>query len=109
MTRGGKRKGAGRPKEARAKWTAPIGTRCPPGQLARFKKAARSLGWSWTDYVYSALYMKTEQVEALPADEKKRERRLQKLFEELDVAIERGDNATIDRLDDELNELEPEE
>lgn len=110
MTRGGKRKGAGRPKDdTRAKWTAPLAVRVPPEQLARFKKSARSIGWSFTDFVYSAVYAKADEVEALPADEKKRQRRVEKLFEELDEAIERGDNETIERLDVELNELEPEE
>lgn len=110
MTAGGKRKGAGRPlvNDGREKWTAPMTIRVPPTSLAEFKKAAAAIGMSFTDYVYSAVYERTEDVKALPADAKKRQRKYRTMRDKMLAAVERGDDATANRIDAVIDQLEEE-
>lgn len=106
MTRGGVRKGAGRPKAKEEKRTGLLAVRIPPSRLAEAKQAARTIGLSFTDFVFSAVYEKTQEVHALPTDEKKRRRKIRALERKMFALLDQGKDDAAQKCDDAIAELE---
>ncbi|GAC1455462.1 MAG: hypothetical protein PVSMB1_04940 [Gemmatimonadaceae bacterium] len=62
MTRGGVRKGAGRPKKQGEKITVPLGVRVTPSELATIKKAAAYVDKHLSWYVRTSLSLESARI-----------------------------------------------